>query len=133
MRLFHPISGLNELVIRDVTIVEDSTRVTFTQDMGSNFTDQWLAIPLERHQRMPIPVALGAVLAFGRGMGAIHGFLVTRMKLQPFVVTLCGLLIYRGLSRWLVNDQPPGFKNEYVNTLSPLGGGKLVLWQWEDA
>jgi ribose transport system permease protein len=133
MRLFHPMSGLNELVIRDVTVVEDGTRVTFTQDLGSNFTAQWLAIPIERRQRMPIPVALGTVLAFGLGLGAIHGLLVTRMKLQPFVVTLCGLMIYRGLSRWLVDDQPPGFKNEYVDTLSQLGKGKLELWQWKGA
>jgi ribose transport system permease protein len=133
MRLFHPVSGLNVLVIRDVTFNKAGTRVTFTQDLGSNFTDQWLAIPLERRQRMPIAVALIAVLAFGLGLGAIHGLLVTLMKLQPFVVTLCGLLIYRGVSRWLVDDQPPGFKNEYVDTLSPLGGGKFVLWEWEDA
>jgi len=56
--------------------------------------------------------------------------LVTRAHLQPFVVTLCGLLIYRGLSRWLVNDNPVGFGIEYKNTLSPLGSGKLVLTQW---
>jgi ribose transport system permease protein len=72
-------------------------------------------------------------LAFACGLGLLHGLLVTRMRLQPFVVTLCGLLIYRGISRWLVNDQPVGFGNEYLDTLSPLGRGKLVLWQWEDA
>src|ERR1700756_2817284 len=36
----------------------------------------------------------------GIAIGAIHGFLVTRMRLQPFVVTLCGLLIYRGVARY---------------------------------
>src|SRR5207248_4979105 len=28
-------------------------------------------------------------------------------KLQPFVVTLCGLLIYRGVARWITGDNPP--------------------------
>src|SRR5262249_470232 len=28
------------------------------------------------------------------------GVLVTRLRLQPFIVTLCGLFIYRGLARW---------------------------------
>ena len=32
-------------------------------------------------------------------LGSIHGFLITKLKLQPFVVTLCGLLIYRGIAR----------------------------------
>ena len=37
-------------------------------------------------------------------LGAIHGFLVTRLRLQPFVVTLCGLLIYRGVARYYTDD-----------------------------
>ena len=32
-------------------------------------------------------------------LGAVHGFLVTKVRMQPFVVTLCGLLIYRGVAR----------------------------------
>ena len=32
-------------------------------------------------------------------LGAVHGFLITRLKMQPFIVTLCGLLIYRGAAR----------------------------------
>jgi ribose transport system permease protein len=42
-------------------------------------------------------------------MGAVHGFLVTRMRLQPFVVTLCGLLIYRGIARFYTEDATAGF------------------------
>src|SRR5215207_9251293 len=40
---------------------------------------------------------LGAavVLAGSVGIGLIHGLLVTRLRLQPFLVTLCGLFIYR--------------------------------------
>jgi ribose transport system permease protein len=40
----------------------------------------------------------------------VHGFLVTRMNLQPFVVTLCGLLIYRGVARWYTDDGTAGFE-----------------------
>src|SRR6476620_3365244 len=32
--------------------------------------------------------------------GLCHGLLVTRLGLQPFLVTLCGLFIYRGLGQW---------------------------------
>lgn len=37
-----------------------------------------------------------AVAALSACIGLFHGLLITRLKLQPFVVTLCGLLIYRG-------------------------------------
>src|SRR4051812_2334316 len=46
------------------------------------------------------PVALLATVLGGVLLGALQGFLVTRMRLQPFVVTLCGLLIYRGAARY---------------------------------
>ncbi len=131
--LLHPKSGLNQQVIRAVAVGQQVTRLTLDQDLGSNFSDAWVAVPLQRRQRMSIPLALATVLTIALGLGLLHGLLVTRMKLQPFVVTLCGLLFYRGISRWLVNDQPVGFGNEYVTTLSPLGRGKLVVWQWEDA
>ena len=131
--LVHPTSGLKQLTITDVAVTAGVTTATMAQDLGSNFSQEWLAIPLERRQRMPVLVALAAVLGIALGLGLVHGLLVTQMRLPPFVVTLCGLLIYRGISRWMVNDQPVGFGNEYEATLSSLGSGKFVLWEWEAA
>lgn len=57
------------------------------------------------------------VLAFTFGVslliGLIHGLLITKLRLQPFVVTLCGLLIYRGLGRWITGDKTLGFGSAY--------------------
>ncbi len=50
------------------------------------------------------PIAVLVVLALGLLMGLVHGLLVTRLELQPFVVTLCGLLIYRGAARYYTGD-----------------------------
>ena len=58
---------------------------------------------------VPWPVALMIVLALASVIGVIHGWLVTRLKLQPFVVTLCGLLIYRGIARFYTEDGTAGF------------------------
>jgi ribose transport system permease protein len=71
------------------------------------------------------PVAVLAVLAGGLLMGLAHGFLVTRMGLQPFVVTLCGLLIYRGAARYYTGDSTVslGFA-EGVDTLAWLASGR---------
>jgi ribose transport system permease protein len=42
-------------------------------------------------------------------MGFAHGLLITKMKMQPFIVTLCGLLIYRGIARFYTGDGTAGF------------------------
>jgi ribose transport system permease protein len=50
----------------------------------------------------PLPAA-AVVVAGSFGIGLFHGLLVTRLRLQPFLVTLCGLFMYRGLARSLSN------------------------------
>jgi ribose transport system permease protein len=54
---------------------------------------------------------LAVLLVVGGGviLGAFQGFLITKVKLQPFIVTLCGLLIYRGLARYVSKDESQGF------------------------
>jgi ribose transport system permease protein len=67
-----------------------------------------------------IIVVMGGVV-----LGAIHGFLVTRLRLQPFIVTLCGLLIYRGVARWYTNDGTAGFEfGQSFPTLEWLTAGR---------
>src|SRR6185437_4097821 len=58
---------------------------------------------------MPWPAAIAATVLGGVVLGAIQGWLVTRARLQPFVVTLCGLLIYRGAARYYTDDATMGF------------------------
>ena len=70
-------------------------------------------------------VAVLVLIALSLGIGLIHGLLVTKMKLQPFVVTLCGLLFYRGISRWATDNQSMGYGD--TATLNSLFSGKLVI------
>ncbi|ARO33920.1 ribose ABC transporter permease protein (plasmid) [Rhizobium sp. NXC14] len=60
-------------------------------------------------QDMPWTLALPLILLLGAVIGAVHGWLITRLNLQPFVVTLCGLLIYRGAARFYTADGTAGF------------------------
>jgi ribose transport system permease protein len=46
-------------------------------------------------------LAVPLVVAFGIGVGLTNGMLITRLKLQPFLVTLCGMFIIRGVARML--------------------------------
>jgi ribose transport system permease protein len=57
----------------------------------------------------PAGIAVAAVLALGGMLGAAHGLLVSRLRLQPFIVTLCGLLLYRGAARYIAEDSTKGF------------------------
>src|SRR5262245_51438095 len=54
-------------------------------------------------------LAFLVIVIAGLLIGSLHGFLVTRMNLQPFIVTLCGLLIYRGIARFYTEDATAGF------------------------
>jgi ribose transport system permease protein len=47
--------------------------------------------------------------AVAMGLSLLHGVLITRMNMQPFIVTLCGLLFYRGLARFITHDETKGF------------------------
>src|SRR5262249_16685671 len=58
----------------------------------------WAAVP-----------AVIVVVSIGLGLGFLHGLLITRLNLQPFIVTLCGLLFYRGLARFIAKDETKGF------------------------
>ena len=60
--------------------------------------------------QLPWWIAVIVVVLGGVVLGTIHGLLVTRLKLQPFIVTLCGLLIYRGIARYYTNDGTAGFE-----------------------
>jgi ribose transport system permease protein len=72
------------------------------------------------------PVALLLMLALGMLMGLMHGLFITRLHLQPFIVTLCGLLIYRGVARFYTADATAGFAfGDSFPTLERLTTGRF--------
>jgi ribose transport system permease protein len=56
-----------------------------------------------------VPVAVLASIGIAMVLSLGHGLLITRLNMQPFIVTLCGLLFYRGLARFITNDETKGF------------------------
>ncbi|OWK34571.1 ABC transporter permease [Fimbriiglobus ruber] len=68
---------------------------------------------------------LATALALGSGVaiGLINGLLVTTLRLQPFLVTLCGLFVYRGVARQLTSS-PVGLQkviNQHPDFVGPIG------------
>ena len=83
---------------------------------------------------VPWPAAALLMLALGVLIGLAHGLLITRMGMQPFIVTLCGLLIYRGVARFYTADATAGFVFgqtfpwlEWLTVGRSLGRAALVL------
>lgn len=84
-----------------------------------------LAIMLTQSHVNPF---LAIIISVGVTMliGWINGWLITRVPLQPFIVTLCGLLFYRGLARFIAHDNTEGFgAGNSFDGLMNLATGKL--------
>ena len=73
-----------------------------------------------------VPAALAAAVVASLGIGLFHGLMITRLRLPPFVVTLCGLLLYRGIARGFTRDQTVGFGSEYKG-LRAMATGEIPI------
>jgi ribose transport system permease protein len=74
----------------------------------------------------PSALAVLATIGIATALGGLHGLLITKARVQPFIVTLCGLLFYRGLARFISNDETKGFGSaEGFETLKNVATGSL--------
>ena len=79
-----------------------------------------------KEYHVSVPVAVGAVLLLSVAIGLIHGVLIAWMRLPSFIVTLCGMLIYRSLTRWITDDQALGFSAD-LSFWNAMAKGKIAL------
>ncbi|XAH25002.1 galactofuranose ABC transporter, permease protein YjfF [Xylophilus sp. GW821-FHT01B05] len=79
---------------------------------------------VEKHGWSPALV-IPLVLAMGLGFGAFMGLLIERFRLQPFVVTLAGMFLARGLC-YLISIDSISITQDFYTEVSqlrvPLGG-----------
>lgn len=76
---------------------------------------------------VPILLAAALVLILGACVGLINGLLVTIFRVQAFVVTLCGLFLYRGAARWVMNDQIPAIADSVAPITEFFRGSVLYV------
>jgi ribose transport system permease protein len=86
--------------------------------IGSVVALSAVSLGLLLNNRVPDGLAVVLVLLIAAVIGVFHGLLVTRLRLQPFIVTLCGLFIYRGLAYWLALPNPQVPLRSLVKTLT---------------
>lgn len=72
---------------------------------------------------VPVVVVVALVLLIAAAIGLLHGLLICRLSLQPFLVTLCSLLAFRGLARVLTHDQTVSFSATQEPLFRALGAG----------
>jgi fructose transport system permease protein len=66
----------------------------------------------------PVPLAISAGIAVGAVCGAINGFLVTRFRLPPFIVTLGTWNIFFALNLWYSSSET--IRAQDIETNAPL-------------
>ena len=73
---------------------------------------------------LPFSVGISVALAVALLIGLVQGLLITRLDLQPFIVTLGGMLLLRGVSQTIVRGGTIGFGSSRFTELSD--GGLLL-------
>ncbi len=78
---------------------------------------------------LPLVVSLVLTLLLGTMLGAIVGLAVTKLRVQSFIVTLCGMFIFRGIARLFTGDKKIGLGQMHVS-LKDFFNGDLLNWPW---
>ncbi|NML45085.1 sugar ABC transporter permease YjfF [Ramlibacter sp. G-1-2-2] len=81
---------------------------------------------VERHGWSPLEV-IPLVLLMGASLGGLMGFLIERFRLQPFIVTLAGMFLARGLC-YLISIDSISITNETYKAIS-----QARIPAWADA
>ena len=128
-----PEVGLSQdFCIHSSRIEGEKTLIDFIVRENEKVRDPIVVSVAKRSQRMETSTALLLALVVSLTIGLIHGLLITKANLQPFVVTLCGLLIYRGLARYVTGDQEQGFATEYPDLKQWAKGDLLQLMNGQE-
>ena len=77
---------------------------------------------------LPPYVGMAVVLTVTAAIGLFQGLCIVMLRLQPFVVTLCGLLLYRGIMRAFTAGQTMGFDGT-ADALQWLATGRIPIAQ----
>ena len=80
---------------------------------------------LVEHRHWSAAAVIPLVLAMGAGFGALQGLLIQRFRLQPFIVTLAGMFLARGLC-YLISIDSISITDE---TYAAISQARVPLWE----
>ncbi len=114
--------GMAEVFV--LLLGEIDLSIGYTSAVGATFTC-WLLLP---PNPAPWPLAVLVGLAVPAAFSGLEGFIVTRLRLPSFVVTLAGQLLALGLLLEVMDTAAPnggGSIRLYNNVLADIYGGSL--------
>ncbi len=85
--------------------------------VGSTIALTGVVTALSISAGMPASLALAMGIAVGGLVGVVNGFVITRLKVVPFIATLGMLGIGRGVAKWLANQQTVNMPGTWLNEL----------------
>lgn len=114
-----------------VVIVSGNIDLSVGSVMG--FIGAMAAVMIVNHD-FPVLVTIFVCLVTGAAIGAAQGYWVAYWKIPSFIVTLAGMLVFRGLSLWLLEGQSVGpfprefqvLANGFVPDIFPAGIGETL-------
>jgi putative multiple sugar transport system permease protein len=63
---------------------------------------------------IPVPIAIVLSLGIGLLAGMWQGFWIAYVRIPAFIVTLAGMLVFRGINNLILNGETIGLPQEYV-------------------
>ena len=74
------------------------------------------------NMNVPVWAAILIMIVIGTAIGAFQGFWIAFVRIPPFIVTLAGMLVFRGLSNVVLNGLTVSIK-EKTSFVNLFGGG----------
>ena len=87
-----------------MVIVIISGHIDLSVGSIAGFIGAMSAVLMIRHD-MPWPIAVAACLLLGALIGAWQGFWIAYVGIPSFIVTLAGMLVFRGATQYLLEGQ----------------------------
>lgn len=80
------------------------------------------------NEKVPVPLAIIIMLLVGLAIGAWQGYWIAFKRIPPFIVTLAGMFVFRGLSNVILNGltiapMPDSYLNLFNTYVPDLFGG----------
>lgn len=113
-------SSINAVLAAGLTVVILTGGIDISVGSTLAFSGAVAAFMLKNE--LPVPLVVAAALLVGLCVGFFNGLFISRWNLQPMIVTLAMMSIFRGATYLLTNGSPISVSNKIFKLI---GGGKL--------